>query len=158
MLNSFLMAVSPLTPTNFCVPAIYFGGGQIFAQKWGRRNFLKNYLLDSFDTWHLPIWGESVTESLDPYSLSYLYCQLQPAGLICLKMKFDEFIKKNISSIHLIPSIYPSGISLLAPIHVRVSTVNFGPLVASGSQPSLSPCTVINPILLTYSGTQNFPP
>ena len=39
-------------------------------------------------------------------------------------------IEKNIGSIHLIPGIYPYGVSLLTFINFRGPSVNFGPLVA----------------------------
>ena len=39
-------------------------GGQLFGRKWGFRNFLKKYWLNSFHTWHLHLWGEF----LDPYT------------------------------------------------------------------------------------------
>ena len=38
--------------------------------------------------------------------------------------------KKTIGSIHFIPGIYPYGLSLLTPIHFRVPSLIFGPLVA----------------------------
>ena len=38
--------------------------------------------------------------------------------------------KKTIGSIHLIPGIYPNRVSLLTPIHFRVPSLIFGPLVA----------------------------
>ena len=37
---------------------------------------------------------------------------------------------KKICSIHFIPGIYPDGVSLLMPIHFRVPSLIFGPLVA----------------------------
>ena len=43
---------------------------------------------------------------------------------------FRNFLKKIICSIHFIPGIYPYGVSLWTPIHFRVPTINFGPLVA----------------------------
>ena len=38
--------------------------------------------------------------------------------------------KKTIGSIHFIPGIYSYGVSLLTPIHFRVPSLIFGPLVA----------------------------
>ena len=38
--------------------------------------------------------------------------------------------KKNIGSIRFIPGIYPYGVSLLTPMHFRVPSLIFGPLVA----------------------------
>ena len=46
------------------------------------------------------------------------------------KMGFPELFEKNIGSIHFIPAIYPYGVSLLTPIHFRVPSLIFGPLVA----------------------------
>ena len=47
------------------------------------------------------------------------------------KMGFLElFEKKTIGSNHFIPGIYPYGVSLLTPIHFRVPSFIFGPLVA----------------------------
>ena len=46
------------------------------------------------------------------------------------KMGFLELFDKIIDSIHFIPGIYPDGVSLLAPIHFRVPSLIFGPLVA----------------------------
>ena len=47
-----------------------------------------------------------------------------------LQTKFPELFEKTIGSIHFIPGIYPSGVSLLTPIHFRVPSLIFGPLVA----------------------------
>ena len=49
---------------------------------------------------------------------------------IWLKMEFPNFFEKTIGSIHFIPGIYPYGVSLLTPIHFRVPSLIFGPLVA----------------------------
>ena len=46
------------------------------------------------------------------------------------KMGFPELFEKTVGSIHFIPGIYPYGVNLLTPIHFRVSSVIFGPLVA----------------------------
>ena len=45
-------------------------------------------------------------------------------------MGFLELFEKPIGSIHFIPGIYPRGGSLLTPIHIRVPSLIFGPLVA----------------------------
>ena len=47
------------------------------------------------------------------------------------KMGFPELFEKTIGSIHFIPGIYPYGASLLTPIHFRVPSLIFGPLVAT---------------------------
>ena len=41
-----------------------------------------------------------------------------------------HFEKKTIGSIHFIPGIYPFGLSFLTPIHFRVPSLIFCPLVA----------------------------
>ena len=46
------------------------------------------------------------------------------------KMGFLELFEKTFGSIHFIPGIYPYGVSLLTPIHFRVPSLIFGPLVA----------------------------
>ena len=46
------------------------------------------------------------------------------------KMGFPELCEKTIGSIHFIPGIYPYEVSLLTPIHFRVPSLIFGPLVA----------------------------
>ena len=49
---------------------------------------------------------------------------------ICPKIGFLELFDKTIGSIHFIPDIHPYGVRLLAPIHYRVPSLIFGPLVA----------------------------
>ena len=46
-------------------------------------------------------------------------------------MGFPEVFEKNIGSVPFIPDIYPYGVSLLTPIHFRVPSLIFGPLVAN---------------------------
>ena len=46
------------------------------------------------------------------------------------KMSFPELLEKTIGSIHFIPGIYPYGVSPLTPIHFRVPSLIYGPLVA----------------------------
>ena len=46
------------------------------------------------------------------------------------KMGFPELFEKTIGSIYVIPGIYPYRVSLLTPIHFRVPSLIFGPLVA----------------------------
>ena len=45
-------------------------------------------------------------------------------------MGFPELFEKTVGSIHLIPGIYPYGVSFLTPIHCHVPSLIFGPLVA----------------------------
>ena len=46
------------------------------------------------------------------------------------KIRCLELFEKTIGSIHFIPGIYPYGMSLLTPIHFRVPSLIFCPLVA----------------------------
>ena len=46
------------------------------------------------------------------------------------QMGFLELFEKTIGSFHFIHGIYPNGVSLLTPIHFRVPSLIFGPLVA----------------------------
>ena len=46
------------------------------------------------------------------------------------KMGFPELFEKTIGSIHFIPGVYPYGLSFLTPIHFRVPSLIFSPLVA----------------------------
>ena len=81
------------------------------------RTFWKNYWLNSFHTWHLPLWGEFLV-----FLASFLalwWPNIWP------KMGFPELFEKTISSIHFIPGIYPYGVSLLTPIHFRVPSLIF---------------------------------
>ena len=47
-----------------------------------------------------------------------------------LYTSFPELFEKNIGSIYFTPGNYPYGVSLLTPIHFRVPSLIFGPLVA----------------------------
>ena len=46
------------------------------------------------------------------------------------KMGFPELFWKTIGSIHFIPCICPYGVNFLTPVHFRVCSLIFGPLVA----------------------------
>ena len=46
------------------------------------------------------------------------------------KMGFPELFEKTVGSVHFIPGIYPYGVIFLTPIHFRVPSLIFGPLVA----------------------------
>ena len=95
----------------------------------GFRNFLKKQLaqfisymeftLMEWVSWHLFIFV---------FLASFLASRGQISGR---KWGFRHFLKKTISPIHFIPVIYPYGVSLLTPIHFRVSSLIFGPLVAN---------------------------
>ena len=54
--------VSLLTPIHFRVPSLIFG--PLVAKYLAKNGVWKNYWPNSFHTWHLPLWGES----LDPYT------------------------------------------------------------------------------------------
>ena len=58
--------VSLLTPIHFCAPSLIFGPlvAKYLAENGFSRIFWKNYWLNSFHTWYLSLWGES----LDPYT------------------------------------------------------------------------------------------
>ena len=58
---------------------------------------------------------------------------IHPGVCLFVRLKttrFPELFEKTIGSIHFIPVIYPYGVSLLTPIHFRVPSLIFGPLVA----------------------------
>ena len=56
----------------------------------------KNYWLNSFHTWHLPLWGDS----LDPYSLSCSLPHFWPLGgqIFDRKRGFRNFLKKLLAN------------------------------------------------------------
>ena len=60
--------VSPLTPIHFRVPSLIFSPlvAKYLAENGVSGTFWKNYWLNLFHTWHLPLWGEF----LDPYTFS----------------------------------------------------------------------------------------
>ena len=122
--------VSQLTPIHFRVPTLIFGPlvAKYLAENGVSGTFWKNYWLNSFHTWHLSLWGES----LDPYTFSCSYPHFRPSGgqIFGRKWGFLNFFKKNIGSIHFIPGIYPYWVSLLTSIHFHVPSLIFGPLVA----------------------------
>ena len=90
--------------------------------------FEKKHWPNSFHTWHLPLWGES----LDPYIFSCSLPYFRPSGgqIFGRKWGFMELFEKTIGSIHFIPGIYPYGVSLFTRIHFGVPSLIFGPLVA----------------------------
>ena len=172
--------VSLLTTIHFHVPSLIFGPlvAKYLAENGVPGTFWKNYRPNSFHTWHLYLWGES----LDPYTFSCHWPNFRPSGgqifgrkwgfrnflkkllaqfisylaftlmgwvswplyifmflasfsalwwpNIWPKMGFPELFEKTIGPIHFIPGIYTYGVSLLTPIHFRVPSLIFGPLVA----------------------------
>ena len=125
--------VSLLTPIHFRVPTLIFGPlvakylAKYLAENGVSGTFWKNYWLNSFHTWHLPLWGEF----LDSYTFSCSNPHFRPSGgqIFGRKWGLLNFLKKNIGSIHFISGIYPYWVSLLTSIHFRVPSLIFGPLV-----------------------------
>ena len=89
----------------------------------GFLNFLKKLLAQfiSYLPFILTVW---VSWPL------YIFVFLASFSDLWWKWGFWNFLKKTIGSIHFIPGIYPYGVSLLTPIHFRVPSLIFGPLVA----------------------------
>ena len=61
------------------------------------------------------------------FTLMFVHPSVRPS--VC-RQGFGNLFKKTIRSIHFIPGLYAYGVSLLTPIHFRVPSINFGPLVA----------------------------
>ena len=93
----------------------------------------------AFITSHLSSWNLNLTIS----GQILLYPRSTEGGMgvywihpdVCLSVRlkttrFPELFEKTIGSIHFIPVIYPYGVSLLTPIHFRVPSLIYGPLVA----------------------------
>ena len=93
----------------------------------------------AFITSHLSSWNLNLTIT----GRILLYPRTTEGGMgvywihpdVCLSVRlkttrFPELFKKTIGSIHFIPVIYHYGVSLLTPIHFRVPSLIFGPLVA----------------------------
>ena len=94
----------------------------------GFRNFLKKVLAQFISYLaFIPLWGESWPLYIFIYlgSLSALWWPN-----IWPKKGFPELFEKTNDSIHFIPGIYPNGVSFLTPIHFRVPSLIFVPLVA----------------------------
>ena len=99
----------------------------MFGGKWGFGNFLKKLLTQFISYQAFTLMG-SVSWPL------YIFVFLASFSVlwwpnIWPKMGFPE-LKKKIGSIHSIPGIYPYRVSFLTPIHFRVPSLIFGPLVA----------------------------
>ena len=93
----------------------------------------------AFITSHLSSWNLNLTIT----GWILLYPRSTEGGMevywihpdVCLSLRlkttrFPELFEKTIGSIHFIPVIYHYGVSLLTPIHFRVPSLIFGPLVA----------------------------
>ena len=64
----YAYGVSFLTRIHLGFPSLIFGPlvAKYLAENGDSGTFWKNYCLNSFHTWHLSLWGES----LDPYTFS----------------------------------------------------------------------------------------
>ena len=86
--------VSLLTPIHFRVPSLIFGPlvAKYLAKNGVSGTFWKNYWLNSFHTWYLPLW----CESLDPYTFSCPQPYFRPSGgqIFGKKWGFRNFLKK----------------------------------------------------------------
>ena len=86
--------VSLLNPIHFCVPSLIFGPqvAKYLAENGVSGTFWKNYWPNSFHTWHIPLWGES----LEPYTFSCSKPHFWPSGgqIFCWKWGFQNFLKK----------------------------------------------------------------
>ena len=93
----------------------------------GFRNFLKKLLVQfiSYQAFTLMGW---VSWLLIIFMFLASYLALWWPN-IWPKIGFPELFEKTTSPIHFIPSIYPYGVSLFTPIHFRVPSLIFGPLV-----------------------------
>ena len=90
--------------------------------------FEKNYWPNSFHTWNLPLWGES----LDPYTFSCSWPYFRPSGgqIFGRKWGLWNFLKKLLAQFISYLTFILMGWVLLTPIHFGVPSLIFGPLVA----------------------------
>ena len=86
--------MSLLTPNHFSVPGLIFGPlmAKYLAKNGVSRTFLKKQLSNSFDTWYLLLWGET----LDPDTFLYSWTHFRPPGGQILGRKWGlwKFLKK----------------------------------------------------------------
>ena len=86
--------MSLLTPIHFRDPSLIFGPlvTKYLAKNGVSGTFWKKYWLNSFHTWHLSLWGES----LDPYTFSCSSTHFRPFGgqIFGRKWGFRNFLKK----------------------------------------------------------------
>ena len=94
----------------------------------GFRNFLKKLLTQFISYLALTLMGWVSWPLFIFVSLASFLALWWPN--IWPKMGFPELFEKTIGSIHFIRGIYPYVVSLLTPIHFRVPSLIFGPLVA----------------------------
>ena len=122
--------VSLLTPVHFRVPSLIFGPlvAKYLSENGVSGTFWKKLLaqLISYLAFILMGW---VSWPLYNFVFLASFAALWWPN-ICPKMGFPELFEKTVGSIHFIPGIYPYGVSLLTPVHFRVPSLIFGPLVA----------------------------
>ena len=127
-LNTY--GVSLLTPIHFRVPSLIFGPpvAKYLAEKRVSGTFWKKLLAHfisylAFNLMGWVSWPLYIFVFLASFSALW-WPNIWP------KMGFPEPFEKTIGSSHFIPGIYPNGVSLLNPIHFRIPSLIFGPLVA----------------------------
>ena len=85
--------VNLLTPIHIRVPILIFGplSAKYLAENGVSGPFWKQYWLNSFHTWHLSLWGES----LEPYTFSCSKPHFRPFGgqIFGRKWGFQNFLK-----------------------------------------------------------------
>ena len=119
----------PLTPIHIRVPSLIFGPlvakylaengvSGAFWKTIGPVHFILAFTLIGWVYWPLYIFVFLASFS------ALWWPNIWP------NMGFPELFEKTIGSINFIPGIYPYGVSFLTPIHFRVTSLNFGPLVA----------------------------
>ena len=122
--------VSLLTPIHFRVPSLTFGPlvAKYLAENGVSGTFFKkllaqftSFLAFTFRGW--VSWPLCIFVFLASFSALW-WPNIWP------KKGFPELFEKTIGSFHFIPGIYPYGVSFLTPIHFRVPSLIFGPLVA----------------------------
>ena len=83
-----------MTPIHFRVPSLIFGPlvAKYLAENGVSGTFWRNYWSNSLNSWHLPLWGES----LDPYTFSCSKPHFRPPGgqIFGRKWGFRNFLKK----------------------------------------------------------------
>ena len=124
--------VSLLTPIHFRVPRLIFGPlvAKYLAGNGVSGTFWKNYWLNSFHTWHLPLWGEFYWPLYIFVFLASFLAFWWPN--VWLKMWFPELFEKLLAQfISYLAFILMGWVSWpLTPVHFRVPSLIFGPLVA----------------------------
>ena len=122
--------MSLLTPINFRVPSLIFGllVAKYLAENVVSGTFWKKLLAQFISYLAFTLMGWVSWPLYIFVFLASFWALWWPN--IWPKMWFPELFEKTISSIHFIPGNYPYGVSFLTPIHFRVPSLIFGPLVA----------------------------